>query len=66
MSLGMFNNGLKLNGTQQLLAYAEGTNTLSENVNVIKENTEVCHWLVREFDWSLKLHLSSVSALGPT
>jgi hypothetical protein len=32
--------GLKLNGTHQLLAYADGVNLLGDNTDTIKENTE--------------------------
>jgi hypothetical protein len=32
--------GLKLNGTQQLLAYIDGVNLLGDNIDTIKKNTE--------------------------
>jgi hypothetical protein len=32
--------GLKLNGTRQRLAYADGVNLLGDNLDVINNNTE--------------------------
>jgi hypothetical protein len=39
--------GLKLNGTHQLLAYADDVNLLGDNIDTIKKNTETLIDLVR-------------------
>ena len=33
-------DGLKLNGTHQLLAYADDVNILGESIHIVKENAE--------------------------
>jgi hypothetical protein len=33
--------GLKMNGTHQLLAYADDVNLLRDNIDTIKNNTEI-------------------------
>jgi hypothetical protein len=40
MPLGRSQVGLKLNGTHQLLAYADYVNLLGDNIHIIKKNTE--------------------------
>jgi hypothetical protein len=41
--------GLKLNGTHQVLVYADDVNVLGESVRTIVESTEVLQSLVRRF-----------------
>jgi hypothetical protein len=38
--------GLKLNGTHQLLAYADDVNLLRDNIDTIEKNTETLRKLV--------------------
>jgi hypothetical protein len=39
MLLGRSRKAMKLNGTHQLLAFADNVNLLGENIDAIKENT---------------------------
>jgi hypothetical protein len=43
--------GLKLNGTHQLLAYANDINTVGENMDTIQKNTKANKTLVRRLVW---------------
>jgi hypothetical protein len=40
--------GLKLNGTHQLLVYADDVTLLGDSVNTIKENSETFLWASRD------------------
>jgi hypothetical protein len=40
--------GLKLNGTHQLLAYADDVNLLGDNIDTIKENMETLNDIGKE------------------
>jgi retron-type reverse transcriptase len=40
--------GLKLNGTHQLLAYADDANLLEDNIDTIKKNTETLIYASKE------------------
>jgi hypothetical protein len=42
--------GLKLNGTHQLLAYADDVNLLGDNIGTINKNTETLVDVSKEFD----------------
>ena len=42
--------GLKLNVTHQFVVYADDVNILGGSVHSIKQNVEVCQWLLRILD----------------
>ena len=44
-------DGLKLNGTHQLLAYAHDVNILGGSIHTLKENAEVLVAATRGLDW---------------
>jgi len=41
-------NGLKLNGTHQLLAYADDVNILGRSIHIVQENAEALVAATRE------------------
>ena len=44
-------DGLKLNGTHQLLAYADDVNILGVSIHTLKENAEALVAATRRLDW---------------
>jgi hypothetical protein len=46
--------GLKLNGTHQLLAYADDVNLLGDNIDTIKKNTETLIDVSKEVGLEIK------------
>ena len=44
-------DGFKLNGTHQLLVYADDVNILEGSVHTVKENAEALIVAIRRLDW---------------
>ena len=47
----VYQDGLKLNGTHQLLAYADDINILGGTIHTLKENTVALVTLLGRLDW---------------
>ena len=54
--LGVISNGLKLNGTQQLLAYANDVNILGGSVRTVKKNAEALVAATKEIGLEVNAH----------
>jgi len=49
-------DGLKLNGTHQLLAYADGVNILGGRVDTVKKNAEALVAATKEIELEINAH----------
>jgi len=56
-------NGLKLNGTHRLLAYADDVNILGGSIHTLKENAEVLVAAARVIGLEVLIKLSTWSCL---
>ena len=56
-------DGLKLNGTHQLLAYADDFNILGGSIHTVKENPEALVAAAREIGLEVLIKLSTWSCL---
>ena len=56
-------DGLKLNGTHQLLAYADDVNILGGSIHTVKENAEALVAAAREIGLEVLIKLSTWSCL---
>jgi hypothetical protein len=54
--------GLKLNGTHQLLAYADDVNLLVDNIDTIRKNTETLIEVSKEV--GLGIHLEKIKYMS--
>ena len=56
-------DGLKLNGTHQFLAYADDVNILGGSIHMLKENAEALVAAIREIGLEVLIKLSTWSCL---
>jgi hypothetical protein len=56
--------GLKLNGTHQLLAYADDVNLLGDNIDTIKKTTETLIYANKEVGLEVKIEKTKYMLLS--